>query len=318
VLSALLATGEGCFNPALAGLQADVVRPAFRPDANALLGVAESAADVLGPALAGALIALTGPAVVIALDAASFGVSVLALARLSVPLATTRPATQSPWRDLADGWQVFTSQTWLWVGTVQFALFNLFTWAPYLLLGPILASRYLGGAKAWGVISAAYAAGAVLAGVVLVGRAKAKRPLVVAVLGTFGFPVPCLLLALHAPAAAVAAGALVAGAGAAVFGTFNATVIQQWIAPDMLARANAFMLTGSYALGASGYAVIGVIAGAVGLTRLLGFGAGYAVVSSAVVLALPAIRSVRWRDQPAAAGDCADTPESAPSAPAAG
>ena len=105
------------------------------------------------------------------------------------------------------------AQTWLWLTTVQFALFNLLTWAPYLLLGPLLARQYLGGAGAWGVISAAYALGSVLTGLALVGR-RPRRLLVVAVTGTFGYAVPCLLLALRAPVAVVAAGALVAGPAA--------------------------------------------------------------------------------------------------------
>ena len=296
VLGMLLGTGEGLFNPALGGLRAEIAPRETLPDANALLSVAQSAAAVAGPALAGILIAVTSPAIVIALDAASFAVSVLNLALLRVPPAC--PAAQSPWRDLADGWAQFRAQTWLWLTTVQFALFNLFTWAPYLLLGPILARQYLGGASAWGVITAACAGGSVLTGLALVGRTP-RRPLVVAVTGTFGYALPCLLLALRSPLPLVAAGALAAGCGSALFGTFWTTVMQQRVAPQLLGRTTAFALTGSYALGSLGYAVIGSVAGLVGPARLLGFAAAYATVSSAIVLATPAIRAVRW---PSSAG----------------
>lgn len=293
LLASLLGTGEGFFNPALGGLRAEIAPRDKLADANALLSVAQSAATVVGPALAGILIALTSPAVVIALDAASFGVSVVSLALLTIPPA--RPATQSSWRDLADGWAQFRGQTWLWLTTVQFALFNLFTWAPYLLLGPILARQYLGGAGAWGVMAASYAGGSVLTGLALVGR-RPRRPLLVAVAGTFGYALPCLLLALRAPLPLVAAGALAAGSGSAVFGTYWTTVMQQRVAPELLGRTTAFALTGSYALGSLGYAVIGSVAGVVGAGRLLAFAAAYATVSSALVLAAPAIRAVRWRD----------------------
>ena len=298
VLGALLGAGEGIFNPALGGLRADIAPRETLPDANALLSVAQSGAMVTGPALAGILIALSSPAVVIAADAGSFAISVLSLALLAVP-AVSRPR-QSPLRDLADGWRQFRGQTWLWLTTVQFALFNLLTWAPYLLLGPLLARQYLGGAGAWGVISAAYALGSVLTGLALVGR-RPRRLLVVAVTGTFGYAVPCLLLALRAPVAVVAAGALVAGLGSAVFNTYWTTAMQQRVPAPMLGRATAFSLTGAYALGSVGYAVIGPVAGLVGPGRMLAFAAGYAVLSSSVVLATPAIRSVRWQDQPAPA-----------------
>jgi len=127
LLSALLAIGGGFFSPALGGLRAEIVPPARLPDANAMLGVVQSAATIAGPALAGLLIALSSPAVVIAVDAAGFGASVVALARLRVPPAG-QPA-HSPWRDLTESWALFRSQTWLWVTTLQFALSNLLTWA---------------------------------------------------------------------------------------------------------------------------------------------------------------------------------------------
>jgi MFS family permease len=303
VLSGLLGTGEGFFTPALGGLRADIVPPDRRQDGNALLGVAQSGTAVLGPALAGILIAVTSPALVIAVDAASYGVSVLALAALSI--APAGPAGQSAWRDLADGWRQFRGQTWLWLTTVQFALFNLFTWAPFLLLGPILARDYLGGARAWGIVTACLAAGAVLAGLALVGR-RPQRPLVIGAIGTFGYGFPGLMLAVHADVALVAAGAAAAGAGGAVCSTYYNTVMQQRVPQQMLARTTAFASTGSYALGASGYAVIGLVAAPIGLSRLLGFGAAYAFISSTVVLGLPAIRSVRWRAVAAGRSPVAD------------
>jgi hypothetical protein len=266
------------------------VPPARLSDANALIGVAQSAARVVGPALAGVLVALAGPATVIAIDAATFGTSLLSLALLTVP--ATQPAGRSPWRDLAEGWRQFRSQAWLCVITVQFALFNLFTWAPFLLLGPVLARGYLGGARAWGTVTGAMALGAVLAGLALVGR-KPKRPLLVGVAGSYGYALPCLMLCLRMPVLAVAAGAFLAGAGSATFGTYFSTVMQQRVPEEMLARVTAFDLTGAYALGSVGFAVIGPVAAVVGAGRLLGFAAAYAALSSTVVLNLRAIRSVR-------------------------
>jgi MFS family permease len=296
LLAGLLSVGEGFFNPALGGLRADIAPRALLADANALIGVAQNAAAVLGPAIAGTLIAAASPAVVIAFDAASYGVSVVALASLRIPPAGV--PIQSPWQDLTESWSLFKSESWLWIVTVQFALFNLFTWAPYLLLGPILARAYLGGAQSWGIVTAAFAGGSVLGGVFMVGRRRPNRPVLYAAICTFGYPIPCLMLALHAPVYAVAGGALLAGLGGAIAGALESTVQQQRIPPGMLARISAIQLTGSYALGSAGWVVIGPLSGLVGAVPLLAFGAGYAALSSAVVAALPSIRSVRW--QPAA------------------
>jgi hypothetical protein len=289
-LNGLLGTGEAFFSPALAALIPDVAPADHLADANALITLAQSVARISGPALAGILIAVTSPGAVIACDAASYGVSVVALGLLRLPRPTA--AVTSPLRDLADGWREFRGRTWLWVTTLQFTLFNLFTWAPYLLLGPVLARNYLGGARAWGFVVAAGAAGAIGGGAALVGR-RPRRPLTVSVAGTFGYPMPCLMLALHAPLAVVAAGALAAGAGGAVCGTLSGTVMQQQIPAGMRARVQAFTLTGSFALGSVGFAVIGPLAAAVGAGRLLGFAAAWGLLAPVVVLAVPAVRSVR-------------------------
>ena len=298
VLEALLGTGEAFFTPALSALTPDIAPPARLSDANALLGLAQSVTGITGPALAGILVAATMPGVVIALDATSYGASVLALSLLRLP--PRKVPLHSPLRDLAAGWSQFRSLTWLWVTTVQYTLFNLFTWAPYLLLGPVLSKDYLGGARAWGLILTSQAAGAILAGTLLVGR-RPRRPVVAAVIGAFGYPMPCLLLALHAPVYGVAAGALAAGVGSAVSSTFWTTALQQQVPPEMLARAMAFSLTGSFALGSAAFTVIGPIAAVVGAGTVLGVAAAWGILSPAVVLAVPAVRSVTWR--PAASRD---------------
>jgi Transmembrane secretion effector len=292
VLEALLGTGEAFFTPALGALTPDIAPPRRLSDANALLGLAQSVTRITGPAVAGILVAATMPGVVIALDAASYGASVLALSLLRLP--ARKAPLRSPLRDLADGWSKFRSLTWLWVTTVQYALFNLFTWAPYLLLGPVLSKDYLGGARAWGLILTAQAAGAILAGTLLVGR-RPRRPVVAAVIGAFGYPMPCLLLALHAPVWGVAAGALAAGVGSAVSNTFWTTALQQQVPPEMLARAMAFSLTGSFALGSAAFTVIGPIAAVAGAGTVLGVAAAWGILSPAVVLAVPAVWSVAWR-----------------------
>jgi hypothetical protein len=100
------------------------------------------------------------------------------------------------------------------------------------------------------------------------------------------------MLCLHLPVLAVAAGAFLAGAGSATFGTYFSTVMPRRVPEEMLARATAFGLTGAYALGSVGFAVIGPAAAVFGAGRLLGFAAAYAALSSTIVLSLRAIRSV--------------------------
>jgi MFS family permease len=293
VLAALRGTGEAFFTPALGGLRAEIASPDRLPDANALLSVVQSASMVAGPALAGILIVVLSPAAVVAADAATYGASVLALSLLRVPAA--RRASATAWRDLAEGWAQFRVHSWIWLTTAQWSLLNLLTYAPYLLLGPVMAQAYLGGARVWGIVIGTQAAGSVLMGLVLVGR-RVSRPVLVSRLGVVAVPLPCLLLALHASAVAVAAAAFTAGAGIALSSTFSLTAMQQRMPASMLARITGVTATGSFALGSAGLAVVGPVASAVGTTHVLGFAAAWGLLSGVAACFLPAIWTVRWQD----------------------
>jgi len=292
-LAALRGTGEAFFTPALGGLRAEIAPRERLHDANALLSVVYSAAMVVGPAAAGTLIVWLSPAVVIAADAASYGASVLALSLLHLP-GVSRPA-HTAWQDLADGWAQFRRHSWIWLTTLQWSLLNLFTYAPYILLGPIMAERYLGGSRAWGIVIGAQAAGSVLTGLALVGR-RARRPLRISVIGTVAVPLPCLLLALRAPLPAVAAAAFTAGAGITLSGTFWQTAMQQRVPAALLARLTAFNATGAFALGSAGLAVVGVVAETTGAARLLGFAAAWGLASGVAMCFVPAVTRVRWEN----------------------
>ena len=292
VLAALRGTGDALFNPALGGLRAEVSAPDRLPDANALLQVVQSAAMVIGPALAGVLIVAISSAAVVAVDAATYGVSVIALVLLDVPPAP-RPV-RTPWRDLAESWTEFRSHTWLWLTTAQWSLLNLLTYAPYLLLGPVLAQEYLGGARVWGIVIGAQAGGAVLTGLLLVGR-RPSRPLVISGLGIVAVPLPCVALAAHAPAVAVGAAACAAGAGITVFGTFWTSAIQQRVPAAMLSRITGLTTTVSYAPGSFGLALVGPAAQAFGAAHVLAFAAAWGLLSGVGVCCLPPLWAVRWQ-----------------------
>ena len=291
--------GTAFFTPALDALTVEIAPQDQLANANALYGLAGSATRIAGPALGGILVALAGPAVVVAADAASYAASVLALSLLRLPRIATA-GTQSSARpslraDMAEGWADFRSRTWVWATTVQFAFFNLITWAPWMLLGPVMGRAYLGGAAVWGVIMAVQGAGAIAAGLLCLGR-RPRRPMVVATIGTFCYALPDIPMALHAAAPWVAVAAFGCGAGSAIFATFESSTMQQQIPPDRLARVTSLALFPSYGIGVIGYAVDGPLAAAVGPAVVFGVGAVYGLLSSAVMLAIPSVRAVRWVD----------------------
>ena len=310
LLAWLVGTGEAFFTPALDALTVEIAPRDQLGNANALFGLATSATRIAGPALGGLLVALTGPGAVVAADAASYAVSVFALSLLTMPGSTAGGAARGTaggtagvtpagrralWRDMAEGWTEFRSRTWLWVTTVQFAFFNLITWAPWMLLGPVMGRAYLGGAAVWGAIMGVQGAGAITAGLLSLGR-RPRRPMVVATIGTFCYALPDVPMALHASAVWVAAAAFCCGAGSAVFSTFYGTTLQQQVPPELLARVSALSIFPAYGVGVIGYAVDGPLAAAFGPAAIFGVGAVYGLLSSAAVLTLRSVRQVTWAD----------------------
>ena len=291
-------TGDAAFTPALTGLTAELAPPDDLVNANALLSAARSAAAVAGPGLAGVLVALAGPALSSPWTPDPTGSACWPSRRSgsrppgrrrAVPAA--RAAGQSYLGDLRDGWAEFRGRAWLVVTTVQFTLFNLLTWGPFLLLGPVLCRDYLGGAGAWGAVMACYGGGSVLGALLALGR-RPRRPMVAATVAAFGYGVPCAVLALRGPLPVVAAGSLVAGIGSALGGTFAAAAEQQQLPPGVLARVSAFQTVTAFAFGPLAFAAAGPVAAVLGAGTVLGFGAAWSTLSCAVVLALPAVRAV--------------------------
>ncbi|MFF9351901.1 MFS transporter [Streptomyces sp. NPDC014734] len=295
VLAVVLGVGEGGFSPGLTALVPGLVPEEELSDANSLLQTVQAMTSVAGPGLAGVLVAVFDAGTVIAVDAVSYGVSVVALAglRLSQP-SVPRSGLFS---DLGHGWKEFTSRTWLWIATLHISLFNFVLWAPFLVLGPTIAQQRLGGARSWGLVLALYGAGSVVGGLALLGR-KPGRALLWSMATSAAWALPAAALSARLPSAGVAAAAFVAGVGAAACSSLFATLVQREVPTEVRGRISAFDSLGAFALGPLGLALAGPVSGVVGADRLLAFGATWQVVSACAVLALPSVRRHRATPSP--------------------
>jgi MFS family permease len=291
-LQAIHGTGAAFFMPAVSGLIPETVSRERLQEANALRWMASSAGGVVGPVLAGVLVTTIGAGAALAVDSASFGISAFFLAAMTLP-ALARPAQETTLlRDLTDGWREFGSRTWLVVANALAALANVLLLAPFFVLGPAVAKRYLDGAGSWAVIVAGFGAGSIVGGIAAF-QLRPRRPML-AGLSLLGVYAPLLaLMALHTPAWAIAPLAFVAG-GQLTFG--NAlweTTLQQLVPAHLISRLVAYDWLSALVFQPLGYAVVGLIAGhLLGLSGTLWLGAASALVLGAVAVTLPAIRRV--------------------------
>jgi MFS family permease len=295
VAQALAGTGTAFFNPASTGLTPMTVSAGRLQEANALRGMSMALTQFAGPALAGLLIVTVGPGYALAVDAASFGVSALYLARLHLPRHIGLPP-QSFARDLLDGWREFTARTWVWLTVVSVSIANMMD-SMWLVLAAVWIKNGHGGAGAWTAILVVSAIGALAAGAAAL-RLKPRRPLLLASIAVLPNASPIIVLALPLPWPILVVTALVTGFGNMLFNTLWETTLQQHIPPASLSRVSAYDWFGSLLCQPLGLALAGVVAAGIGMERTLWIAAAVDFAAVGAMLAAPSVRHLQRLDGP--------------------
>jgi MFS family permease len=290
-LAAAAGAGFGFFYPAAQGLLPQTVPASQRARANALYRTGRNAAAIGGAALGGVITGLAGPGWALAADAASFAVA----AAFRPGMRFRRlPREYAPGllRDLREGWREFTSHRWLWIIVAQFALVTGVYAAAMSVLGPLVAHSSLGGARSWGLITAAYAAGAVAGGLVMT-RVRPRRLLVAAMLSVPAYSLLLFALAVPLSMPLDLAAALAAGASLEVFTVCWATALQQEVPPEKLSRVASYDALGGIALTPAATAIAGPAAAAIGTADVLTAGGALVAILPVLTLLIPEVRRMR-------------------------
>ncbi|WP_063795068.1 MFS transporter [Kitasatospora sp. MBT66] len=274
--------------PTASPLVAAAVDGPQRMRANALLASAVNGARLGGPALAGLLVLTAGPGWAFLLDGASFLVSAALLTRLKVQHT---PAERRSLRaDLLRGWSEVRSRDWYWTSLIGHAVWNGAA-AVLLTLGPLIASRRMGGEGVWIAMTQAAAFG-VLAGSLLAGRYRPRRPLLVASLGLALYALPLVALAVTAPAPVTVASYALAMTGLGFLNPVWQTVVQQEFPPQVLARVTSYDWLLSLAAAPLGYTLAPLAADAWGSTGPLLVTAALVTLACGGAALVPGVRRV--------------------------
>ncbi|MFF3216853.1 MFS transporter [Streptomyces sp. NPDC002886] len=299
-MAAVAGAAVAMFQPGVNGMVPLVAREPQR--ANATLKVADALAQLLGPALAGLLIVLTGAGTVYAIDAGTFVLSALCLGLIRFsPAAASEEAPAgagsaaaklvSLRRDLRQGWREFRSRTWMWA--------VILIWVAYgvLLFGPLvpLSSAVIGarlGPNAYGLAVSFLGVGTVLGGL-LAMRLRPARPLAAGALAMVLFAVLPLCVALGAGLPVLLAGHVLGGGAWAFWSVMWATSVQTHTPPEVLNRVTAYELAGSVSGIALGQILAGPATELASPRTLLLVSAGTCLAGCVALLSIPAIRTLR-------------------------
>lgn len=300
--AAALAAACGAFQrPAYTASISVLIPPRQLGRAAGLVEVAPSTAAIVGPLLAGWLLAGFGLAAVLLLDLATFLAALLTLivARIPSPSLGRRAAAASFWREAGAGWVFIRSQPGLRGLLLMATAGNMLGVATELLLTPYVLA--FAGARELGMVAAAGGAGLLAGGSILAAWGGPRR----LVHGLFAFELlVCLctmLLGLTTAPVALAAVSCCYFLGIAMADGCATALWQRTVPLELQGRVFALREAIAFAALPFGLAVTAPLAELV-LDPLLGPGRGIAlifVLSGLINLGVlgagwanPAIRSV--------------------------
>lgn len=292
VLSALNGVVAAISFPALAGIMPQLVPPEQLQPANVLLSMQRGAVSVLGPTVAGILVATTGPGWAVAVDGVTYLLAAATLLLVRIPPPPPKADRTSMVADLRQGWRYFTGTTWLWVVVLAFGALNALHSGAIQTLGPVLAKAGDLGASGWGLALSAEAVGLLCLTVVML-RVRLERPLLWGMVGCTFYGVPMLALGLAPDLAPVMATFFLAGAGAELFGLAWNLAVQEHVPRDMLSRVYSYDALGSFVAIPIGQLAAGPLALVVGTRRTVLVAGVVYVVLCLSVLGSRSVRDLR-------------------------
>jgi predicted MFS family arabinose efflux permease len=305
-LEAVTGTGVALFYPASQALLPRIVPDRLLQEASALSRLVMNTGQMAGAAAAGLLVAAAGPGWALVLCGAGMVATVPMLMRIRAtrpvaagPAPGSMAADAAPARsmiaELREGWSEFRSHTWLWVIVAQFGVVMMAWYGAFSVLGPVVAREHLGGAAAWGAITAADALGLIAGGMAAL-RFTPRRPMLFVVVTGGAIAISPLSLAMVLPLPAVCAASF-------GLGVFVEMMMVQWtvamtrnIPPDKLARVSSYDVLGSVIVMPIGALIAGPLGTAIGTSRAQYGAAAIIVIASALALIPRDIRTMRYSE----------------------
>ena len=292
VLAVALGLNNAFENPARQSFMLELVGPEHLRNAVSLNSTLVNVARVIGPAVAGILIATVGDGICFLLNAATFVAVISSLIRLDTTLLSPVAPLARGRGQLRAGLSYVRRSPGLALPLLMMAAVGCLTYEFQVSL-PYMASRGLqAGSSGFGFMTAAMGLGAVAGGLVVATRGRTgTRPLVLSALG-FGVAMLLATVAPNLPEAIVAL-TLVGAASVSFMSTGNATV-QLRSAPEMRGRVMALWFVSFQGSTPIGGPIVGVVMSAFGPRAGLGLGAVTCFVAAGLgALAARAVREHR-------------------------
>ena len=281
VMVLLVGAGSAMFGPAYSAILPGLVGREDLPGAISLNSAQMNASRVVGPVIGGVLYSLVGPAWVFVGNAATYLFVVAALAVVTLPNVARAPAGASRWRQLTEGVRVARRDPVVGRCLVTVFAFSLLALA-FIGQMPVVAAHNLGidlsNSPDYGILYACFGTGA-LVGAISIGTVfvRTSKALLVRVC-LVGYAVSLAGFALERSPGPAYLNVAVTGAFYFAFITSLNTTLQSRLDERVRGRVMALWMMGFGGTVGLGNLVIGPVVASVGITSVLLFGSGVAVL----------------------------------------
>jgi MFS family permease len=295
VLIAGVGIGDAFFNPASTAILPDLVPDHHLPAANAFSGMYRPLVfRLIGPAIAGVVVAAAGPPIAFGLDALTFvGSAVLVAAIRTRPAirSTGAPTVRRTLREIGEGFRFVRANPWCWATLVSGLLSLLVFLGPVEVLLPYLIKNRLGlNADSLGLTFAAGGVGSILMAMAIGTLGQPRRRVTVMY---FAWAVGVALMAIYGVMTALWQALLVTLVMHAFFELGQViwtTMLQQLVPRRLLGRVSSLDWLISTGLVPVSYALTGPMAALVGTERLM---VGAALLGALIMVSLLFVPGVR-------------------------
>ena len=295
-LALLLGLNNAFENPARQSFMLEMVGPESLRNAVSLNSVLVNVARVIGPAVAGVLIATVGEGVCFLVNAASFVAVVTSLVTLDrSAIAPSPPSGRKPGQ-LREGLRYVRRTPELGIPLLMMALAGCLAYEFQVTL-PVMARQGLHvGATGFGFMTAAMGVGAVVGGLFVATKGRTGLPTLVLAATAFGVVLLFACVAPNLPVELIAL-ALAGGASISFMSTGNST-LQLAAAPGMRGRVMSLWFVAFQGSTPIGGPIVGWVTAQAGARAGLGLGGVTCLIVAVVgLLALhrQAVGSIRSR-----------------------